>query len=118
MDISALSQEQLLELQKLIPAEVQRRQSEDKEKLFEDILVLIQERDFTVDVLGELVARHQRRGVGRPRGSRNVEARVKVIRFRHPENPALEWTGAGRRPFWVIEWANAHGGDLSGLRVD
>lgn len=118
MDISTLSQEQLLELQKLIPAEVQRRQSEDKEKLFEDILLMIQERGFTVDVLGELQARYQKRSVGRPRGSRNADARVKVIRFRHPENPALEWTGAGRRPYWVIEWANAHDGDMSGLRVD
>ena len=27
-----------------------------------------------------------------------------VIKFRHPENPAIGWTGHGRKPQWVIDW--------------
>ncbi|MDG3040518.1 H-NS histone family protein [Roseicyclus marinus] len=28
-------------------------------------------------------------------------------KFRHPENPALTWTGRGRRPTWFIEVVEA-----------
>ena len=28
-------------------------------------------------------------------------------KFRHPEQPELEWSGMGRRPAWVVEWIEA-----------
>ena len=35
-------------------------------------------------------------------------------RYRHPENPAICWSGKGRKPQWVTEWL-ANGGDISDL---
>ena len=30
-----------------------------------------------------------------------------MAKFRHPEQPELEWSGMGRRPAWVVEWLEA-----------
>ncbi|MGY6632857.1 MAG: H-NS histone family protein [Alkalilacustris sp.] len=37
-------------------------------------------------------------------------------RYRHPENPALTWTGRGRRPNWVVA-ALEQGRSLDDLRI-
>lgn len=39
------------------------------------------------------------------------------VKYRHPSEPELTWTGRGRRPRWVAEWVAAHGGDDSGILV-
>lgn len=38
-------------------------------------------------------------------------------KYRHPDNPELQWTGRGRSPKWVKEWAEAHNGSLDGVAV-
>ena len=35
-------------------------------------------------------------------------SKVKV-KYRHPENPELEWTGRGRKPKWVEAWGRQWG---------
>ena len=40
-----------------------------------------------------------------------------VIKFRHPENASIGWTGHGRKPQWVIDWV-AQGKSLDDLRAD
>ena len=50
------------------------------------------------------------------------EVKIKVptgkvkVKYRHPENASLEWTGRGRQPKWVAEWL-AKGGALDSLTV-
>lgn len=38
------------------------------------------------------------------------------IRYRHPDNPSITWTGRGKKPQWVITWI-ADGGSLDDLDV-
>jgi DNA-binding protein H-NS len=38
------------------------------------------------------------------------------IKYRHPKDASLEWTGRGRQPRWVVEWL-AGGGKIEGLAV-
>lgn len=38
------------------------------------------------------------------------------IRYRHPENPALTWSGRGRKPRWFADYVAA-GNDLATLTV-
>ena len=45
----------------------------------------------------------------------SVVNKVKV-KYRHPENAGLEWTGRGRKPKWVEAWV-ANGGSLDNLLV-
>jgi DNA-binding protein H-NS len=51
------------------------------------------------------------------------EAKVKTtsgnkvkVKYRHPENVELEWTGRGRKPKWVEAWV-ANGGSIDNLLV-
>ncbi|WP_230414471.1 H-NS histone family protein [Collimonas silvisoli] len=47
--------------------------------------------------------------------SRGVKAKV-AVRYRHPSDASLQWTGRGRQPKWVQEWVSA-GKALEELRV-
>ena len=38
------------------------------------------------------------------------------IKYRHPENGALEWTGRGRKPKWVEAWL-VSGNNMESLGV-
>lgn len=35
-------------------------------------------------------------------GGSKRKGKVSPVRYRHPENMALTWTGRGRRPNWVV----------------
>lgn len=39
------------------------------------------------------------------------------IKYQHPDKPELHWTGRGRSPKWVKEWADAHNGNLDAVAV-
>lgn len=38
------------------------------------------------------------------------------VRYRHPDNPGMAWTGRGKPPRWVTEWVQS-GKSLEALRV-
>lgn len=38
-------------------------------------------------------------------------------KYRHPDNPSLQWTGRGHTPQWIKDWSAANGGDLSGAEI-
>ncbi len=46
-------------------------------------------------------------------GRERQSAKAAGIKYRHPENRALVWTGRGRRPKWLAE----AGGDIERFRV-
>lgn len=41
-------------------------------------------------------------------------ARTSTVRYRHPKNPDISWSGHGRKPQWVLEWIN-NGGAITDL---
>lgn len=93
MDISSLSIEQLKELQARIPAEIAKRQTEDKQKVLDQLASLASSHGFTLD---ELVG--GKKGAGKKASGKKVAAK-----YRHPSQPELTWTGRGRKPVWVSE---------------
>ncbi|PTU69231.1 hypothetical protein DBB33_07145 [Chromobacterium haemolyticum] len=38
------------------------------------------------------------------------------VRYAHPDEPMLTWTGRGRKPLWVQRWLSS-GGELADLEV-
>lgn len=38
------------------------------------------------------------------RGRERARVPATSVRFRHPENNALTWSGRGKRPQWIVEW--------------
>jgi len=105
MDLSTLSVAQLRDLQQQIPGELKRREKQEKSNLIKDVRDFVRARGFTMeDLRGE-------------EGATKATAGTKVrIKYRHPQDGSLTWTGRGRKPKWVEAWL-ANGGNLDNLLV-
>ena len=105
MDLSTLSVAQLRDLQQQIPAEIKRREAQEKVNVLNELRAFAKTRGYAIeDLLGKEIK------VKTPTGNK-----VKV-KYRHPENAELEWTGRGRKPKWVESWV-ANGGSMDNLLV-
>ena len=104
MDLSSLTIVQLRDLQQQIPAELKRREVQDKVKVLNEARAFVKARGYALEEL-----------LNKELKSKLPTGKVKV-KYRHPENSALEWTGRGRQPKWVAEWM-AKGGQMESLAV-
>lgn len=93
-------QAQILELQK----KADRIAIRDKAATLEDMKAKIHAYGITMKELGELV-----------KGSGKTLPPV-AIKYRHPENKDLTWTGRGRKPGWMESYL-ADGGSIEELLV-
>lgn len=93
-------QTQILELQK----KTNQITIQEKAATLENIKVKIKTYGITMKELNELV-------------TGNVRAHLPVaVKYRHPDNKDLAWTGRGRQPKWMVEYLEA-GGTLGELSV-
>ena len=105
MDLSALSLAELRDLQQQIPAELKRREASEKANVLNEVRAFAKARGFAIeDLLGKEV-----------KVKASAGGKVKV-KYRHPQNAELEWTGRGRKPKWVEAWL-AEGNNLDALLV-
>ena len=104
MDLSSLSVAQLRDLQQQIPAELKRREAQEKVNILNEVRAFAKARGYALE---ELVSKEVK--------AKAATGKVKV-KYRHPENASLEWTGRGRQPKWVAEWV-ANGGQMEALTV-
>lgn len=105
MDISTLSLAELKNLLDQIPAEIKRREKEEKAKLRKDVEALVQSRGFSLDDL-----------IGESSTKEIKEKKPVAIKYRHPQDASLSWTGRGRQPRWIVDYL-ANGGTLEQLAV-
>lgn len=105
MDISNLSLPELQSLLEIIPEEITRRKRQEKQRVLQEMEVLASAAGFSLAELFD------------PKSV--IPAKVKktvAIKYRHPENSGLEWTGRGRQPKWVAEFLAA-GGTIEQLAI-
>ncbi len=92
MDITTLSLSQLKDLQQQIPAEIKRREKEEKGKVLEELKSLAVARGFSLDQL-----------LKSDSGDSKIKGRTVQAKYRNPLNAEQTWTGRGRKPQWVID---------------
>lgn len=105
MDLSTLSVIQLRELQQQIPAELKRREAQEKVNVLNEVRAFAKARGYAIEDL-----------LGKDAKVKAVSGNKVKVKYRHPENSELEWTGRGRKPKWVDAWL-VNGGSLDNLLV-
>jgi DNA-binding protein H-NS len=106
MDLSTLTVIQLRELQQQIPQELKRREAQDKVNILNEVRAFAKARGYAIE---DLIGKDVKVKASGPTG------KVKV-KYRHPADASLEWTGRGRKPKWVEAWV-AGGATLDALLV-
>lgn len=105
MELTNLSLAELKNLLTLIPAEIKKREKDEKAKTLKELEAFAAERGFTLDEL-----------LGGSAAKMKKEKGTVAVKYRHPTNAELAWTGRGRQPKWVAEFL-ANGGALEQLAV-
>ncbi len=106
IDLSGLSLAELRELQARLEKVITQNTNQEIIRAREQILAIAQNIGIP---LKDLIGAKPPRGMG-PRGK--VE-----VRYRHPENRELQWTGRGRQPRWIAAWLK-DGGTIEDLKVE
>lgn len=95
MDLSNLSIAELKNLQARIPEYIDKKKAEEKQKVIEETKAFLAAKGYSLDdVIGKSKGSTRK---GAPRGP-------VAVKYRHPQNSHLAWTGRGRKPVWVVEW--------------
>jgi DNA-binding protein H-NS len=102
MDLSKLSLVELRQLQDDINKQMKKREQNDISTARDQILAIAKSVGVSVN---ELVGT----------GTRAKTGSV-AVRFRNPNNASQQWTGRGRQPNWVKEWA-AEGKSMDLLKI-
>ena len=105
MDISTLTVVQLRDLQQQIPAEIKRREAQEKVNVLNELRAFAKTRGYAIEDL-----------LGKETKVKATTGNKVKVKYRHPENVELEWTGRGRKPKWVEAWV-ANGGNIDNLLV-
>ena len=94
VDLDQLSLDELKQLEKDVTKAIKSFEARRKSEAMAAVEAKAREMGFT---LSELT------GDGKTKGKASVSA----PKYQHPENPALTWTGRGRKPNWFQEAIDA-----------
>src|SRR6056297_2252384 len=103
MDLQNLSLDELKQLQKDIDAAIKGYEARQ----------LAEARSKLEAVAAEMGVRLEDIVGG---GGKGKSKSISIPKFRHPENPALTWSGRGRKPQWFIE-AMENGASEDDLKI-
>lgn len=97
MDLTNYSATQLRELLEQVEQLIKAKERDELAAARQKILDIAQSAGIPLDELMGLQAKGK---------SQVVKAKV-AVRYRHPSDASLQWTGRGRQPKWVQEWVSA-----------
>ncbi len=111
MDLSNLGLSELHAFAQQVKVEIKRREGEEVARARQQILAIAQSVGIP---LKDLLA-----GSGKVVGNPNhgLSGKRVAVKFRHPEDASLAWTGRGVKPKWVVAWLDACG-TMDQLRVN
>ena len=96
---------QLRELQAEVTEQIKTRQKDEVANVQRQILALAQSVGMTPQqILGF-------------KETKTKATKTVAARYRHPDQPELEWTGRGRKPRWIIEYLEKPDNTLDKLLI-
>jgi DNA-binding protein H-NS len=102
MNLSNLNIAELRDLEEKTRREIKKRESEELTRARDEILSIAHKLGVPLkDILG---------AAGKSKPAKTAK------HYQHPEDPALHWSGRGRKPGWVKDWL-ATGQALENLRT-
>ncbi|WP_329956710.1 H-NS histone family protein [Collimonas humicola] len=97
---------ELRTLQDQVKQALKDREHQEQVKAREQILAIAQGAGISLqDLFG-----------AQSRGKTTTSKAKVAVRYRHPSDSLLQWTGRGRQPKWVQDWV-ASGNSLDTIRV-
>ena len=117
MDLKSLSLGKLNTLNQRIAREIEVRERSGKANVIKKLRKLAAAEGFALE---DILVLSQASPVGAPVKAKRVKKAVakkstpQPVRYAHPGNPELKWSGRGRRPSWVELWTQ-NGGAMSAL---
>ena len=112
MDISRIPLAELQHLLSILPVEIEQRRIQVRAQVLEELGALARARGFVLEDL----LRAAVKPVGDSQAPVGVQRKPAPIKFRHPLNGELTWSGRGLRKKWVAAWL-AEGRKLEDLMV-
>jgi DNA-binding protein H-NS len=103
--LEKMSIEELVDLKGRIDAMIGNKKDRKRTELKERLAAMAKEEGYSISDLYN--------GGGGRKPGRGVRAGGSAAKFQHPDNPAMTWSGRGRKPNWVKEL----GGDIERYRV-
>lgn len=97
--LQKMSYKELLQLQQRVAEAIQKKRGAERTALKQKLQSLAAQAGFEID---DLFGHARERAAG-----------AITVKYRHPTNRSLIWTGRGRRPKWLV----AEGGDVERFRV-
>ncbi len=122
MDLKSLSLVELRRLAGRIEKEITKKELGDKKDLLSRLRKMAEEQGFDFnDLVGvstpkAVEALKPVKLKGDRKQAKNAKKTGGVLKFRHPDDPSIAWTGHGRKPNWVIQWLS-DGKSLDALRI-
>ncbi len=87
VDLSELGRDELLQLQKDVEASLRSYEKRKRDQALSEMQKVAEKHGFALkDVM-----------------QGGTKRNVQVAKYKHPENPALTWSGRGRQPGWFKE---------------
>ena len=112
IDLARIPVEELQWLLAGLPKEIERRRTLDRARVVEELAALARARGFVLqELLHDPAFNNEEAPVPIV-----VQRRPAPIKFRHPFNAELNWSGRGRQSKWVVAWL-AEGRKMEDLMV-
>jgi DNA-binding protein H-NS len=112
MDFSYMSYTELQHMQTVLADAMAQRRNRERELLMEEFVALARARGFALEDLFPSAQVPLPEEVSKPPHRRQPVP----VKYRHPENPELTWTGRGKTPKWITTWLE-EGKEMTALVV-
>jgi DNA-binding protein H-NS len=106
MDLANYSLTDLRRLQSKVETEIRRRSDSARRDLLKKMQKMAADEGLSLsDVLGSAPPADEKRTPVKRKAKPVVKKSGGLpAKYHHPENPAIGWSGRGRKPQWVLDW--------------